>query len=252
MTKLTAPEGTQTSSSRATTNLLVSVRSVQEARIAIASAVEIIDLKEPNGGALAPASPEVWDEVSRLIAPPEHSRLKLSLALGESETAIELADRVPPTARFAKAGPSGLGDATELSQLWKQLRERLPPAVTLVAVAYADSDFATTIPPEQVMSLASQNGIRHVLIDTFGKQAGSSVDLLGTARLESLAIEARKKNIWWALAGSLRLTDAEMLLRSAAAPNCFAIRGAVCEGDRRGGLAADRLARWTELLRGRC
>ena len=45
--------------------LLVSVRSAEEARAALAGGATVIDIKEPDRGPLGRAEPEVWQQVAR-------------------------------------------------------------------------------------------------------------------------------------------------------------------------------------------
>ena len=59
--------------------LLVSVRSADEASIALESGADIIDLKEPNYGSLGPVTLELADKISREMG----QKIPLSIAMGE-------------------------------------------------------------------------------------------------------------------------------------------------------------------------
>ena len=61
------------------TRLLVSVRSLDEARVALEAGVDLIDLKEPARGPLGAVDLEVVEAVSQFVA----SRVPTSTALGE-------------------------------------------------------------------------------------------------------------------------------------------------------------------------
>ena len=61
------------------TRLLVSVRSADEARTALAAGVDLIDVKEPARGSLGAASPGVVADVVGAVA----GRVPVSAALGE-------------------------------------------------------------------------------------------------------------------------------------------------------------------------
>ena len=50
------------------TRLLVSVRNVEEAQIAIAEGVDLIDVKEPSRGALGAADPVTLKAIARCVA----------------------------------------------------------------------------------------------------------------------------------------------------------------------------------------
>ncbi|MCC9599443.1 (5-formylfuran-3-yl)methyl phosphate synthase [Stieleria sp. JC731] len=230
--------------------LLVSVRDIDEMRIALAEGIDLIDLKEPNDGPLSATATDIWTQASNLTEQLPPRQIGLSLALGEADTAIPLSAHVPQSVSFAKAGPSGIGSKDELTKLWNRLRSQLPSQTTLVAVAYADAEQAKTISPEQVIDAAADAGLTHFLIDTFNKQHGSSLELLGTERLARIARQAQDVGLWWALAGSLTLSDAQELLDLKIRPNCFAVRGDVCRTDRRGQIDALLIRHWKAMLSG--
>jgi len=229
-------------------DLLVSVRSLAEAEVAIAGGADVIDFKEPLAGALAPVNSEVWRQAASAL--PGHT---LSAALGECESAAGLAADVPPNFRYAKAGPSETHTTDRLGRLWNGLD--LPAGVELVAVAYADHDAASCPRVEQVMRLAISQGRRKMLIDTFVKDGSRLTDHLGTDELASLIAHARSAKLWIALAGSLQSNDAVELLARGISPDCWGVRGDVCVEtssgtamDRRTGtLDPRRIGRWTQL-----
>ena len=80
------------------TRLLISVRSEQEIDDAIAGGADIVDLKEPRNGALAPTTIELWNSVSQWTnqgsanSPAEYQNqsIRFSAALGESEQATSI------------------------------------------------------------------------------------------------------------------------------------------------------------------
>ncbi|QEG01080.1 hypothetical protein Mal15_51560 [Stieleria maiorica] len=250
---------------------LVSVRNLAEAELAVRFGVDILDLKEPRRGPLAPVSAEVWHQVADLVArPPSHrdggpqssaavfsaaqlSAAQLSAALGESAQAVALADRVPPRFAFAKAGPSGCESESQLRGLWDAVRERMPAEVELVAVAYADHRAAGCMEAERIMALAAQGGFRRVLLDTFEKNGCSAIEVLGQTRLSQLGRLAHRQHLWWSLAGSITLGHvqrvAELVPERDDRPDCYAVRGAVCDGDRTGALCEAKMRQWQRTLR---
>lgn len=89
--------------------LLVSVRSVGEARVALANGADIIDAKEPSRGALGAVSPHVL----RAMALAVHGVRPLSAALGETRRAPDdVGARAAQASRagtaFVKIGLTGL------------------------------------------------------------------------------------------------------------------------------------------------
>ena len=239
-----------------TSRLLVSVRDLAEFRLARLAAVDVIDFKEPDHGALAAVDPSLWIEASAEFsrAPATHSkaaspRPQLSAALGEPHDARRLAADVPSSFAFAKAGPSGCRSGRSLRSLWRDVVGKMPQEVGLVAVAYADHSPANCLPPEQILREAAEVGLRRCLIDTFTKQGRSSIEWLGLPRLLRLAELCRELNLAWTLAGSIKLDHLPQLTSQAITPDLIGVRGDVCQHHRGGTLLPARVRQWQDALR---
>ncbi len=224
--------------------LLVSVRNLDEARIVAPLGVDVIDLKEPSAGPLAPTSPQLWQQAGAELYGPA----RLSAALGESLGAIAIATEVPASFAFAKAGPSDCHSIAVLQARWSQIVERLPPAVALVAVAYADYRDAGCPGPLEIFAAAMELGISMWLVDTFTKNGRTAIDCLGNDTLEQIAHLAHHHNADWTLAGSIRLADLD---RIRVTPSRFGVRGDVCAGSRQGMLVPAKVLDWTTALANR-
>lgn len=223
--------------------LLVSVRNLAEAADAADAGAMLLDFKEPRLGALAPVEPSLWDQAAKW-RDQRRDDIPLSAALGEAECAISIARRVPPSFAFAKPGTRGCGSVGQLQRLWASVRENLPATVRLVAVAYADAQDAMTSDAETVFLEAARCGIRHCLIDTYGKDGRSSLDHLDHPKLTRLSRLADDLGLWWALSGSLRQADLERLRARQIVPDCFGVRGDVCGNGRQSELEPARVALW--------
>ncbi len=259
--------------SRFVTDLLVSVRTESELRQAISMGVSIIDLKEPKLGALAPVTPELWSRsvqvcreydtfcIDRDSDPPTKQTMRLdptldlpdtsprlSAALGERSDYSTIIDKLPPAFRFAKIGPSGITSPSELIEVFRDAKDRLPQTTELVAVAYADFIPAGCLCPESVFNVAAQIGLQRVLIDTFFKDGRSTLDHLSMSQLKELSQFAIAGSMEWSLAGSIKYSMIEKLEAAGIQPNCFAVRGDVCESGRTSGLSEQRLKLWCERL----
>jgi uncharacterized protein (UPF0264 family) len=225
--------------------------------MALQAGVGIVDLKEPRRGALAPTKRGIWrwaaerwdrlaesiDPADELVTPP------LSAALGEREEAMAVAADLPATFRYAKVGPSQCPDADPLRRLWSGVRDLLDDRTELVAVAYADWQDAGCLSPQQIFRLAADFGFARCLLDTWIKNGRSSLEILGPAAITCLAETAKEGGLWWALAGSLRLADVATLSRSGVMPDCFGVRGDVCQGARDRSLDPLRVQAWLDALR---
>ena len=231
--------------------LLVSVRNGVELDQALHAGVDIIDLKEPRHGPLAPASPRLClAACDRILRLPSTDRPILSAALGEHDDAPCVAASLPQGFDFAKAGPSGCRTETQLAGLWDEVRRRLHPAVDLVAVAYADHPQADCLDAEAVFRLAARVGIGRCLLDTFVKDGRSTFDHIGLGRLRRLSDAASRMNLWWVLAGSIDRDSVSLTRRHGISNQCFGVRGDVCRSGRRSELAVERIRQWQQCLAG--
>jgi (5-formylfuran-3-yl)methyl phosphate synthase len=225
-------------------SLLVSVRSPQEARAAVAAGADIIDVKEPSRGSLGRAEPSVWQAVRAALP----RSTPLSVALGElTEWLVPTKDPIPETAwsgiDFCKLGlasaPAGWVDCW--ARLRHTLAQRAVAVPNWVAVIYLDWQLARAPHPDCIVSLALEMPeCRVVLFDTWSKSSGSGsiLDKSWSRRFERIHGSGRKV----ALAGSLDCAAIE--LWKSCGPDIFAVRGAACSlGDRLASIDAARVAR---------
>jgi uncharacterized protein (UPF0264 family) len=225
------------------TGLLVSVRDLAEARIALAAGVDLIDVKEPSRGSLGAASAEVWQSVARFVA----GRRLVSLALGE------LAEGIDPTrlssaagASFAKVGLAGMRRELDWPQRWRSVVEDLPAGTRPVAVAYADWQAAGAPALDEVLTTGAAAGCPYLLVDTYDKSRGNLLAHLSASELHVLAAQARAAGVELVLAGSL--DERAILKLLPLAPAYIAVRGAVCTGDRKGQIDETKIQRLQEIL----
>ncbi len=232
------------------TQLLISVRSVQEAHEALAGGADIIDIKDPNRGSLGQASSEVIDSIHQQLP----LSIPLSLALGEwyhPRTPLN-----PGRAQWVKVGLSGLiNSATRYraQSTWIRLQTSVLPS-RLVGVVYADQrrsksigfstmlDWVTATQP-----LTSQPA--GILIDTFLKDGKGLLHWLSMEQLRHWQRRCQSRGVFLALAGSLTSCDVSALMKHAR-PDVIAVRGAACEGGARtSSVQADRVRSLLQCLR---
>lgn len=221
------------------TRLLVSVRDVEEARDAWQAGAQLIDLKDPSRGPLAACPVSTWRDVLSELS----GVVPLSVALGElAETdVVELAG-LTAGFQFAKVGLSGCRTRPDWLIRWRAWRNSLPPAVTPVAVVYADHQSAGAPPPLEVLNRGQEIGCRALLIDTFAKDGRSLYAHLTREEIVDLSSAARHDDMLVVLGGSLRRADLPQTLELS--PDYVAVRGAVCPGPRHSRLAPTRVAEW--------
>ena len=144
--------------------LLVSVRSPEEARTALAGGADIIDIKEPDRGSLGRARPDVIEAVAMLAgrAAPE---TPLSVALGEVREIltdhslhVDTVYSHPPPITFAKLGLTQLRDDPQWVARWLRAREHVESnmrgTLKWIAVIYADEQMAQAPPALEVIDAA--------------------------------------------------------------------------------------------------
>jgi uncharacterized protein (UPF0264 family) len=236
--------------------LLVSVRSADEARAAVAGGADIIDVKEPARGSLGMAEVSVMDEVIQSVRrlSPE---TPVTAALGELNEWDERRDPacLPAGLSYLKLGLAGAGRNHNWVPQWLHLRSEVDrhaaPLCGWIAVAYADAEAAHAPDPESVVAAAAETACRGVLFDTWGKGSGSLLDHVYVVRLEALCARARSAGLLVALAG--RLTAANLVDVVGIRPDVVAIRSAACaDGRRSAPICAERVGRFRARLRRAC
>jgi uncharacterized protein (UPF0264 family) len=224
--------------------LLVSVRSAAEARVALAAGAGVIDVKDPSRGSLGRADESILAAVLDAVG----GARPVSAAMGELADWPE--DKFPPLPgriAFVKWGLAAADDwAVRAGRLRRQIEGQTPCRVVLTA--YADHERASAPSPREVCQQAARGGFSVLLIDTFIKDGRTLLDWLPMREVSGLVAACRDAGVRIALAGGLSARDVEALrpLR----PDWFAVRGAACAGGARGAeLDGGRTRRLVELVR---
>lgn len=229
------------------TRLLVSVRNADEALAALAGGADVIDIKEPNRGALGAADPAIWRSAVQAV----DSQTPVSVALGElcdfhvEKLSPDFAQSLAGVS-WAKLGLAGCAQDGDWRQRWGSAIAALPQHVQSVAVIYADWLAAAAPSPDQVLA-AAQGRASVVLIDTFDKSTGHLLDHLSLHSLAAIAEQARANQLKLALAGSLRMELIAEIVD--VAPDYIAVRGAACEGGRDGRVSKQLVERLSSAAR---
>lgn len=235
--------------------LLVSVRSLDEARRAIAGGAEILDVKEPSRGSLGMAA---IDDIVQIAAVDSiaNGAIPCSVALGEvadwsQSTNIPV---LPTGISFVKLGLYRCASNAEWRVDWRNVRERFArqslSRLRWVAVAYADAQSAQSPPIADVLEEAIESGCEGLLIDTWGKRNQTLLDMIDTATLTRLADDCHVAGLFFALAGKLRTASLTLLARVPA--DVIAIRSAACiRSERTSEVDVTRIAEFGAELR-RC
>ncbi len=232
-----------------TTGLLVSVRSVAEAAMALQCGVDLIDVKEPSRGSLGAADFVIQQQIIAFVG----GKVPVSVALGElSDFRLPTADADPGPARqagptYAKLGLANMVSTSNWQSRWLAAMQSLPETTRPVAVAYADWQRAAAPAPAKVLAAAAQASAPYLLIDTFDKSHGNLLAHVSLAELADLSARAAEQQIRLVLAGSLDSAAIKTLLPLA--PALIAVRGAACAGGRTQAIDAARVKQLVALVR---
>ena len=205
------------------TQLLISVKNLQEANIALAVGVDIIDLKDPNEGALGALDLDVTKEIVHLV----NGYKLISATVGEQHTSIDelmfdIQVRADVGVDIIKVAVSDLFQAADF---FEKLFILTKSGVKIVAVFFADEVFNLTILPA-----LKHVGFYGAMMDTRNKQQ----HLLQIQSLQSLHLFTRQCHQYQlksGLAGSLQPQDIDLLLD--VNPTYIGFRGGVCDNSQR-------------------
>jgi uncharacterized protein (UPF0264 family) len=213
--------------------LLVSVVDAAEARVAAAAGADVIDVKDPSLGALGEAAPHVVRAVRKVT--PLH--LPVSAALGDGPFTPAVAAGLAEGAAGSGAAFVKLGlrhsSLAEAAATLRAARAGLPPGVRLVVAGFADSARARSPAPADLPELAAAVGAQGCLLDTAVKDGRGLFHWLDETELREFVQACRARELFSALAGSLRVEDLVRL--GPLGPDLVGVRGAACVGDRVGG-----------------
>ncbi len=210
--------------------LLISPLNEKEASEAIAGGADIIDVKNPQEGALGANFPWVIKRI-REITP---KNVKVSCTLGEIPN-------LPGSISLAALGAASLGvdyikvglygfktpeEAVFLLQNVNKAAKECNPKIKVVATGYADAERISALDPMLIPEIASKAQVDLAMIDTAVKDGKTLFNFLAVKQLEKFVDEAHKLGLEAALAGSLRKQDLPMLYGLGA--DVAGLRGAAC------------------------
>jgi len=229
----------------ATPGLLVSVRSADEVAAALAGGADLIDVKEPGRGPLAPAEAEVVAAVIEAVA----GKVPVSAALGEwSPNAITEAHwHLELKLNYVKWGLAGYAPAPGWGEDLLDTRRQLPVGMEMVVVAYADWERAKSVPPAEVVKFAKRFRFKAFLLDTWGKDNKTLLDFTNAAEIAELVESLKRVNTLVAVGGSLRPEQMKHL--KGVTPDYFAVRSSACAAGKRDGVIdQSRVQKWKDAI----
>ena len=208
------------------TGMLASVNSLAEALLVLNAEVDIIDLKQPEQGALGAL--EVAD-VKKIVAEIA-GRCLVSATIGDLPMQPELVFNAVKA--MSETGVDyikiGFFPGDDWQGTVNKLAELTGQNHALIAVLFADTqvDFA-------IINLLKVAGFKGVMLDTMNKQSGALLQVMSMAKIVGFIAQVRKLELMCGLAGSLRLEDIPVLLPNKV--DYLGFRGALCQAGNRVG-----------------
>ena len=209
-------------------SVLVSVRNVEEAKIALKAGVDLIDLKEPEKAAMGMVDLSVVSLIQKALP----SNLSLSMACGELSDVPKHLDFLPTGISFYKFGLSNCkstGNWVHNLLLLKEQVLLLNESAFIVPVLYGDYLKANSIKPFALLEMLLEHSFFAIMIDTWVKDGSSVLDWITVDELSQIQNKCEVNNVKFALAGSLNLEKITRVIREGVKPAWFGFRGAVCK-----------------------
>lgn len=206
------------------TKLLISVNNVPEALLALEAGADVIDLKDPNVGALGALPYEVTRDivlaidhralVSATVGEHHHTIANLNLAI---EQTASLGVDVVKIAMNVALAESLISDTSFLDIVDKLSNRK----IKLVAVLFADQHLMLNVLP-----LLKKLNFYGVMLDTAQKNGKSLIYHLPIESVKSFVGLCAQYKFVTGLAGSLNVDSVDSLI--GLKPNYIGFRGGVC------------------------
>lgn len=234
------------------TKLLVSPRSVEEARTAAGADVDIIDVKNPDEGSLGANFPWVISQIREEV----QDDTPVSAAIGDfpdlpGSASLAALGAFEAGADIIKVGLKGSKTPEAAINLMSNVSKSIKNnsgAAEVVACAYGDYQRADTLDPAALPEVGDEADVDFVMVDTAVKDGKPVTDFLSLEDLREFTENAHSLDLKVALAGSLGPEEIKELLDFE--PDVIGVRGAVCErGDRDDGrITEERIRKLREVL----
>lgn len=210
--------------------LLISAKNKDEAIEAIMGGANIIDVKNPNEGALGANFPWVIKEIIEIVP----KNVETSCTIGEMPTlpgSISLAARGAASTgvNYIKAGLSGLKKPIEAIKIMKNVVKAVKnfnSQIKVVITGYADYEKIDSINPLLVPNIVFKTHADVAMIDTAIKDGKSLFHYLNKEQISNFVKISNKLKLNSALAGSIKIDDLAKVCQSGT--DIIGIRGAAC------------------------
>ena len=204
--------------------MLASVNSLEEALLALQANVDIIDLKQPELGALGALDAQ---QVISIVTTLANSK-PISATIGDLPMQADLIFNAVKV--MADTGVDYIKIGFFPNQDWHQVIVKLQSltqqSLQLIAVLFADQQ-----PDLKIIEIFARAGFTGVMLDTMNKSNGSLTQVMSLDEIQNFVKMTKQHQLLCGLAGSLRKADIKHLLPLQA--DYLGFRGALCADHQR-------------------
>ena len=222
--------------------LLISPKSIEEAKVVVDSKIDYIDCKNPNEGSLGANFPWIIKRMKELI--PSNSTQLLSAAIGDfpnlpGSASLAALGAAVSGADIIKVGLKGPKNEDQGIKLMKNVVKTVKgfnKEIKVVAAGYADrSRKNVSLKYLEIPTIAAESGSDIAMLDTYIKDGKGLFDFLSVEELIKFKEKAKKLDLRVALAGRIMIKDIIKLRQIS--PDIIGVRSVVCEDfDRNNGM----------------
>ena len=206
------------------TKMLASVDCLEEARLILDTAVDIIDLKDPKQGALGALAIESIATIVSAV----NQKKRVSATVGDLPMTPDIVfDAVLAMSKtgvdYIKIGFFPEGDTLACLSKLKSITQQ---GHQLIAVLFADTE-----PDIEIIDAIVNSGFCGVMLDTMDKSKGSLRQVMSEDKIQAFVNRAKEDGLLCGLAGSLKATDIPILIQLNV--DYLGFRGALCDQHKR-------------------
>ncbi len=220
------------------TLMLASVRSQEEAEIALAQGADIIDCKEPAHGALAALPLNIVHDIVESVKGRRPVSAVVELPYDASHARHAFEEVIETGVDYVKFAFPLTRDASDIIAILSPITTR----TRLIAVFFADLS-----PELDCLPLLAQAGFYGVMLDTAHKGKGRLIDFMSIGSLSEFVSTCRTLKLSCGLAGALEPPDVPRLLVTGA--DVLGFRSSLClSGNRQSSIDRDSTALIRDLI----
>lgn len=214
--------------------LLISPKTIEEAKVVVSAGVDYIDCKNPEEGSLGANFPWIIKEMKKLI--PSNSSQLLSATIGDfpylpGSASLAALGAAVSGADIVKVGLKGPKDEEQGIKLMKNVVKATKnhnTSIIVVAAGYADyRRMDSNLNFLSIPTIAAESGADIAMLDTYIKDKKGLFDFLTVKQLIEFKKEAHHLNLKVALAGNIKQNVLPKIKEIH--PDIIGVRGMVCE-----------------------